>query len=140
MKRNIEGFTLIELLVVVVIIGILAAIAIPKFAATKEKAYVANMKTDLNNLVTAEEGYASSNSGAYLKAGTAVGPDSGTLAPMHYAPSPGVTVTLAVSGSGYSAKATSTNTSKTCDVYAGNGSTKVSGGVAVSEGAPACTP
>src|SRR6266487_2188191 len=52
-----KGFTLIELLIVVVIIGILAAIAIPKFANTKEKAYLASMKTDVRNLVTAEEAY-----------------------------------------------------------------------------------
>ena len=52
-----KGFTLIELLIVVVIIGVLAAIAIPKFANTKEKAYVASMKSDLRNLVTAEEAY-----------------------------------------------------------------------------------
>src|SRR5437773_10910242 len=54
---NRKGFTLIELLIVVVIIGILAAIAIPKFANTKEKAYLASMKSDLRNLVTAEEAY-----------------------------------------------------------------------------------
>src|SRR5258705_519503 len=54
---NRKGFTLIELLIVVVIIGILAAIAIPKFANTKAKAYVASMKSDLRNLVTAEEAY-----------------------------------------------------------------------------------
>ena len=47
MLSNKKGFTLIELLIVVVIIGILAAIAIPKFANTKEKAYVASMKADL---------------------------------------------------------------------------------------------
>ena len=57
MRSNRKGFTLIELLIVVVIIGILAAIAIPKFANTKEKAYVAAMKSDLRNLMTAEEGY-----------------------------------------------------------------------------------
>src|SRR6266704_1600052 len=54
---NCTRFTLIELLIVVVIIGILAAIAIPKFANTKAKAYIASMKSDLRNLVTAEEAY-----------------------------------------------------------------------------------
>jgi type IV pilus assembly protein PilA len=57
MNRMRKGFTLIELLIVVVIIGILAAIAIPKFANTKTKAYTAAMKSDLRNLVTAEEAY-----------------------------------------------------------------------------------
>ena len=58
---NRKGFTLIELLIVVVIIGILAAIAIPKFANTKEKAVVASMKSDLRNLVTAQEAFFSDN-------------------------------------------------------------------------------
>lgn len=54
---NRKGFTLIELLIVVVIIGILAAIAIPKFAATKDKAKLASLKTDLRNSMTAQEAY-----------------------------------------------------------------------------------
>jgi type IV pilus assembly protein PilA len=57
MRTAKKGFTLIELLIVVVIIGILAAIAIPKFASTKQKAYVASMKADLRNLVTIQEAY-----------------------------------------------------------------------------------
>src|SRR5882724_1773321 len=59
--RHRKGFTLIELLIVVVIIGILAAIAIPKFANTKEKAVLAGMKSDLRNLVTAQEAFFSDN-------------------------------------------------------------------------------
>lgn len=57
MRQRRCGFTLIELLIVVVIIGVLAAIAIPKFQSTKGKAYVATMKSDLRNLAVAEEGY-----------------------------------------------------------------------------------
>ena len=55
--RSRRGFTLIELLIVVVIIGLLATIAIPKFSNTKEKAFVGAMKSDLRNLATAEEAF-----------------------------------------------------------------------------------
>ena len=55
--NNRKGFTLIELLIVVVIIGILAAIAIPKFRTSKGKANATSIKSDLHNLAVAQESY-----------------------------------------------------------------------------------
>src|SRR4026209_1428989 len=107
MVRNKKGFTLIELLIVVVIIGILAAIAIPKFSDTKEKAYLASMKADLRNLATYEESYAADSSGTYF---------SGNGSAQGFSPSQNVTVTAtAVAGPPptWTAAATHTLTSKT---------------------------
>jgi type IV pilus assembly protein PilA len=131
-----KGFTLIELLIVVVIIGILAAIAIPKFASTKEKAYLASMKADLRNMATVEEAYFSdfqvyeSGTGSNLAGvGTPLGGTGG------FVPSSGVTVTAAATGgSGWSATAYHNATTKTCAIFIGVGSVTP----ATVEGEPKC--
>jgi len=113
MTSSKKGFTLIELLIVVVIIGILAAIAIPKFSNTKEKAYVAAMKSDLRNLATYEEQYAADNNGAYF-GGTAT--SAATL--QGFSPSQNVTITVtSIAGPppSWTATAVHSQTAKTCD-------------------------
>src|SRR5437899_2879730 len=121
--QNKKGFTLIELLIVVVIIGILAAIAIPKFANTKEKAYIASMKSDLRNLITAEEAYFSDNNSTYASS-------TGALSTTYKASS-GVTVTIGtVTNTGWTATSSHTSTTKTCSIAVG--------GTATNEGVPSC--
>ena len=110
MVRNKKGFTLIELLIVVVIIGILAAIAIPKFSNTKEKAYVAAMKADLRNLATYEESYAADSNGVYF---------AGDGSAQGFRPSQNVTVTAALAttstgAASWSAQASHASTGTTC--------------------------
>ncbi len=113
---NRKGFTLIELLIVVVIIGILAAIAIPKFANTKEKAYLASMKSDLRNLITAEEAYFadsvkySQNTSCVTAPGTvSFCTTSGVVGP-----------TINVTPDGFTATVSHTTTTKTCSIYVGS--------------------
>jgi prepilin-type N-terminal cleavage/methylation domain-containing protein len=127
--RNSKGFTLIELLIVVVIIGILAAIAIPKFGATKDKAYVAAMKSDLRNLVTAEESYFSDNVAYTTTFGSGV-----------WSQTQGVVVTIATVGTGWAATAnhTALNPAKPCYIIGGGNTT--ANNLATTEGEVKCTP
>jgi type IV pilus assembly protein PilA len=60
-----DGFTLIEILVVVLIIGILAAIAIPSFLGQTARASDAAAKTQIGTLQTAMKEFATDNSGSY---------------------------------------------------------------------------
>jgi type IV pilus assembly protein PilA len=73
-EENEGGFTLIELLVVIIIIGILAAIAIPVFLRQREKGWDAAVKSDLRNAATAEETYLTDN-GTYTTTESALETD-----------------------------------------------------------------
>lgn len=137
MLHTRKGFTLIELLIVVVIIGILAAIAIPKYGDTKAKAYVATMKSDLRNLATAEETYFSERH-SYFQ-GTASNDGNGSTVSIGegYVPSSGVTVVATVSGGGWFATAVyPTGTTRNCALYLG----VAPAAPAMSEGTPECSP
>jgi prepilin-type N-terminal cleavage/methylation domain-containing protein len=106
-----RGFTLIELLIVVVIIGILASIAIPKFANTKQKAYVAQMKSDLKNLATAEEAFFYDSS-FYTTSLPALN---------NFNSSTGVTLNvLQATPGGWSARAIHAQTPRQCVLFQGN--------------------
>src|SRR5258706_2844425 len=103
---NPKGFTLIALLIVFRIIGILAAIAIPKFANTKEKAYLASMKSDLRNLITADEAYFADSVKYTTALGTAFATSAGLVGP-----------TVALTADGWTAWASQTTTPTTCLIH-----------------------
>ena len=123
--RRSAGFTLIELLIVVVIIGLLASFAVPRFANVKGKAYAAAMRNDLHSLALAQENLYTEQQ-LY----------STSLATLQLGTSKGVTIQIreATSG-GWSAVATHTSAPVTCAFYIGAVAPVTP---AVNEGAIAC--
>ncbi|HKK92795.1 MAG TPA: prepilin-type N-terminal cleavage/methylation domain-containing protein [Longimicrobiales bacterium] len=110
-----KGFTLIELLIVVVIIGILAAIAIPKFAQTRERAYVSSMKADLRNLATEQEIWYSD------PANPALTYSADPAGDFNFTTSDGVNLgTVTGTGTGWSGIVTHDGTGIACDIYYGD--------------------
>lgn len=108
-SRKPAGFTLIEVMIVVVIIGLLAAIAIPKFTDSKARAYMTAQRSDLANLATQQE--------IFYYTGHVYAPTPGQVG---VSGSNGVTLTvLEATGSGWSASTSHTATSIRCAVFYG---------------------
>src|SRR5450759_1047069 len=120
MAENRKGFTLIEVVIVCVVLGILAAVAVPRYVGAKDKAYVAAMKADLHTVAIYEEQFAADNHGQYF-GGTAT-----TDTPLNgFTPSKDVTVTLVafnILGSqlaDWTATVKHSQTSQSCEMRAG---------------------
>ncbi len=108
--RNREGgFTLIELLVIVTIIALLAVIALPRYARTRDKAYRSQMQTALRTLVSTQEAYFDD----YLAY-------ANNISDLNYNVTPMVTLQIVqTAGNGWSGKATHQMTTSECMVYIG---------------------
>jgi prepilin-type N-terminal cleavage/methylation domain-containing protein len=117
MLHSKRAFTIVELLIVLTLIAILASIAIPIFANSKEKSCVAQMKSDLRNLATYEEQYSTDNGGLYFSGRATV------LSPLNgFHASHNVTITVTArhgSPPSWTAVATHAETLTTCDMSNG---------------------
>jgi type IV pilus assembly protein PilA len=138
MENREEGFTLIELLVVIIIIGILAAIAIPTFLNQRRKGWDAAAKSELRNAAVAQESYATDSTGNVY----------GTLDQIRtegFNPSSNVTLTV-VSGAGttsycmHAVHAANTTRVWKLDSASGGGEPRLVGGSVAACTAPAAAP
>jgi prepilin-type N-terminal cleavage/methylation domain-containing protein len=111
-QSQARGFTLIELLIVVSIIGLLAALAIPRVTSLKSRAFDAMLRSDLRTLAAVQETYYEEN--------LVYAPD-GALTTAQFRPSENVTVTIdSATVTGWGAHADHAGTTLTCYIaYAG---------------------
>jgi len=140
MRRSMKkGFTLIELLIVVVIIGILAAVAIPKFSNTKQRASRSAGVADLRNLATAQEGFFADSNRYAATADIGIIPGR-----MNFTASPGNTLALTAAAAGAVPGWGATLTipgGQACGIFSGPVSFRPGSlPAAVPEGVPACWP
>jgi type IV pilus assembly protein PilA len=110
-EESEEGFTLIELLVVILIIGVLAAIAIPVFLNQRQGAWEAQVQSDIANAVIAAESYSVSHNGAYT------GLDLGGLEANGYNRTPDVTLAVTATATTYTFSVTHALLTGTTWVY-----------------------
>ncbi len=114
MRKVRSGFTLIELLTVMLIIGLLAAIALPKLGRTRERAHFKAMMSDLRNLMAQQEVYFS------MPANQTYAPNAAAIT--NFNPSVGVSVDIVAAGvTGWAATAAhvSLQANQTCAVFYG---------------------
>jgi type IV pilus assembly protein PilA len=134
-----QGFTLIELLVVILIIGILAAVAIPTFLNQRGKAYDSNAQSMVKTMQTDEETYATNNNGAYA---TTIGQLEAIDPTLNSTTSAVASVNAAPTGDSYQVVATADNTNDAFTITESSGGveTNTCSAPGTSSGSPGACP